>query len=123
MMTFSQSTGHFTKDSVLVAKAYSGNGPGLNNSSMQNVKMHGPLPQGKYTIQLPSSHPKLGPIAMALEPDPDNEMFGRGDFFLHGDNAEMNHTASDGCIILPRDVRIAIAGAVLAGDNQLEVTS
>jgi hypothetical protein len=32
-------------------------------------------------------------------------MFGRSGFLIHGDNAEMNHTASDGCIILSHDIR------------------
>jgi hypothetical protein len=51
----------------------------------------------------------LGPVALPLTPDPGNEMFGRSAFFVHGDNAQMNHSASCGCIILPREVRVLIS--------------
>jgi hypothetical protein len=105
------------------ATGYSGNGEGLNNPAMQNAHAVGPLPQGSYTIQPPHADPKVGPIAMRLAPAPANEMFGRGDFLIHGDNAQANHTASEGCIVLAHDARVAIGAAVLAGDNQLEVTA
>lgn len=120
---YSQSTGAMQQDGHLLARGYSGHGEGLNNPAMQNVHAIGPLPQGRYTIQQPTVHPHLGPVAMELLPYNGNTMFLRGDFFIHGDNTDMNHTASDGCIILPHDVRAAIAAAVLAGDNQLEVTA
>lgn len=123
MFTYSQSTGEFSRLGRVLCIGYSGNGAGLNNPDMQNVRMHGPLPRGTYTIQPPSVHPKLGPVAMALLPYSTNQMFLRGDFFLHGDNSEMNHTASDGCIILPHEVRAGIAADVLGGDNTLEVVS
>jgi hypothetical protein len=58
---------------------------------------------------------------MRLEPDPTNEMFGRGDFLIHGDNSEGNFSASEGCIILAHDVRVKIAGHVLEGENKLHV--
>jgi hypothetical protein len=45
-------------------------------------------------------------------------MFGRSGFFIHGDNQAMNHTASEGCIILPHAARIAIASS---GDRGLRV--
>lgn len=124
-MTFlyRQSTGEFLRGDSVLTIGYSGNGPGLNNPAMQNIRMHGPLPQGLYTIQPPSVHPKLGPVAMELLPYSTNHMFLRGDFFLHGDNGQMNHTASDGCIILPHAVRAAVAEDVLQGNNQLEVTA
>ena len=119
--TYSQSTGEFKRGDAVMAVGYSGNGAGLNNPAMQNVRMHGPLPQGAYTIQHPSVHLKLGPVAMELMPYSTNQMFLRGDFFLHGDNVQMNHTASDGCIILPHDVRTAVAEDVMLGNNLLEV--
>ena len=118
--SYSQSTGEFKRGDSVLAIGYSGNGEGRNNPKMQNVPMHGPLPQGLYTIQKPSVHPKLGPVAMELLPDSKNQMFMRSGFFLHGDN--LNHTASDGCIILPHDVRTAVAEDVLQGNNVLEVT-
>jgi hypothetical protein len=90
---------------------------------MQDAHAEGPLPRGSYTILPPHADPQVGPIAMHLVPAPGNEMFRRGDFLIHGDNPQMNHTASEGCIILAHDARVAIGAAVLAGDNQLEVTA
>jgi hypothetical protein len=119
---YSQTTGRMTGENF-EATGYSGNGEGLNNPAMQDVHAVGPLPQGSYTILAPHADPKVGPIAMGLAPAPGNEMFRRGDFLIHGDNPQMNHTASEGCIILPHDARVAIGAAVLAGDNQLEVTA
>ena len=118
---YQQSTGQLT--GTVTAEGYSGNGAGLNNPAMQQVHAVGPLPQGTYTIQPPHADPKVGPIAMRLVPAPANDMFGRGDFLMHGDNAAMNHTASEGCIILPKAARIAIGAAVLAGDTQLSVVA
>jgi len=31
--------------------------------------------------------------------------FGRQFFFIHGDTSAMNYTASEGCIIMPRNIR------------------
>lgn len=121
---YSQSTGLLEYDEEQIARGYSGHGAGLNNPAMQNVRMVGPVPQGKYTIcPANDAHPHLGPVAMELTPWNGNAMFLRSGFFIHGDNAEMNHTASDGCIILPRDVRERIAALVAAGENELEVTA
>jgi hypothetical protein len=121
---YSQSTGSLLHNGALLGTGYSGHGAGLNNPSMQNVHATGPLPQGLYIIRPPSTlDPHLGPLAMPLEPYNGNTMFLRGDFFIHGDNAAMNHTASDGCIIMAHEIRQAIAAAVAAGDNQLEVTA
>jgi hypothetical protein len=121
-MIYSQSTGVLTSaDGTFLATGYSGNGQWRDNPKAQDVRMHGPLPQGGYTIQPPTLHPKLGVVAMELVPDAENEMFGRSAFFMHGDTAAMNHTASDGCIILPYIVRSQIA-AGLDEDNRLTVT-
>jgi hypothetical protein len=90
---------------------------------MQDVHAVGPLPQGTYTISPPHADSQVGPVAMRLTPAPTNEMFNRGDFLIHGDNHLMNHSASDGCIIMPLATRIKIGSYVLQGDNQLEVTA
>lgn len=120
---YSQSTGIMTHDGAVIGLGYSGNTRGLNNPSAQAEHAVGPLPQGHYTIQPPHVDEKVGPVAMWLEPNAENEMFGRGDFLIHGDNQSMNHTASDGCIILPHTVRTVIGGIVLGGDNQLTVVA
>jgi lipoprotein-anchoring transpeptidase ErfK/SrfK len=105
-------------NSIQVGQGYSGHGEGLNNPAMCSVHNVGPLPTGKYKIGQPRSDNQVGVFAMPLTPDPSNEMFGRSAFFLHGDNASMNHTASDGCIILNRPLRNDIANS---GDDELIV--
>lgn len=123
MFLYSQSTGELHHNGVLIGVGYSGHGDGLNNPEMQNIRRVGPIPRGFYTIQPPSVHPLLGPIAMELLPYSTNTMFMRDDFFFHGDTKKMNHTASDGCIVAAELIRKYIAAAVLAGDNQLEVVA
>lgn len=79
---------------------YSGNGQWKNDPRAESVIMHGPLPRGGYTIgPLIPLHPRLGKNVMALIPDATNEMFGRSEFYLHGDSLEHPGDASDGCII------------------------
>ena len=105
--TYAQDTGAlFDPNGVLLVRGYSGNTTGLNNPMAQNRVGVGPLPQGVYTIGPPHSPvDHLGPLALPLYPDHANAMFGRSGFFMHGDNSKMNHTASNGCIIMPPQVR------------------
>lgn len=92
------------------AIGYSGHGLGLNNPYLQDAHAVGPIPVGSYDIGAPQSPVgHLGPLAMPLIPAKGNAMHGRSAFFIHGDNQKMDHTASDGCIILPPDVRRMIA--------------
>lgn len=102
----------------MLAVGYSGNGLGLNNPAMTNVKDCGPLPAGYYSIGSPINDEVAGNYALPLTPDATNEMFGRFAFFCHGDNPQMNHSASDGCIVLPLFARNRIGES---GDNNLQV--
>ena len=89
---------------------YSGHGAGLNNVAYEAVHNVGPLPAGTYRIERPEAPiTHLGPLAMRLTPDPLNDMFGRSGFFIHGDNHEMDYTASDGCIVAPWFLRDSIS--------------
>jgi len=120
MWTYQQSTGNLTDwfGSVL-GQGYSGNGSDLDNPAAEGVIGHGPIPQGFWTIGPFETYPHLGEIVAPLMPCEGNTMDGReGGFFIHGDNQAMDHTASDGCIILSRPLRIAIAGS---GDTRLQV--
>lgn len=124
MFTYSQSTGEMEHDGEpFIPPGYSGNGLGYNNPDMQGAHNVGPIPRGLYTIQPPHQDAKVGPVAMALVPDSANNMFGRADFLIHGDNHAMNHSASHGCIILPLTIRRQIGARVLDGDDQLTVTT
>ena len=104
-----QKTGVLRHNSNYVATGYSGNTTGLNNPDAQDKVGVGPVPRGDYTIgppHRPIDH--LGPNALPLYPAPKNDMGGRSGFFIHGDNRKMNHTASNGCIILGPAFRTAI---------------
>ncbi len=99
--SYQQSSGKIFLDGALVDKGYSGNGKGLNNPAAQEQACVGPIPQGSYTIGPPRDPPDLmGVLALSLTPDPANQMFGRTDFFIHGDNDKLDYSASEGCIIL-----------------------
>ena len=57
------------------------------------------------TVGAPEDNVTHGPYKLALTPDPANQMFGRSGFLMHGDILEHPGCASEGCIIMPRDVR------------------
>lgn len=118
---------------------YSGAPPlGKNNAAMQDTRDVGPIPQGLYTIHLPpqclsdlSGAPpricvycggagthKHGPFVLRLEADPENEMFDRDGFLIHGDSIEHPGYASKGCIVLSRPIREQIAQSL---DQRLRV--
>jgi hypothetical protein len=128
MISYSQSRAQFTlPDGEILNGCYSGGDAGtapyaVDNPDYQMVPMVGPLPQGVYTISPAHTIPHLGPCAMALTPDPSNQMYGRSGFFIHGDNAEANHSGSDGCIVAGPAVRTKVSELVAAGENRLTVT-
>jgi hypothetical protein len=91
---------------------------GLNDPDLSHVPNVGPLPAGRYFIGHFEDRPIVGKFAAPLTPSPKNEMFGRSGFFIHGDNPEMNFTASDGCMVFAHTIRMEIAAS---GDDLLEV--
>jgi hypothetical protein len=117
--TYNSANGNLSRDGSLVGTGYSGNHAGLNNPAMDNVHDVGPIPKGSWIIGKFFDDPGgKGPIVAHLSPNADTTTFGRSGFMIHGDNREGNHTASEGCIILPHDVRAAIEAS---GDYELEV--
>lgn len=94
----------------LASGLWAGNGHGKNNAAYCNVKCIGPLPKGVYTLKAPIKHPRLGQYAIELTPHPDNVMFGRGDFWIHGASNDPKHRGQEsmGCIIMPYDKRVAL---------------
>lgn len=106
MWYYERKTGRLTDSAGhLIGEGYAGHGEGLNNPLLSHVPNVGPLPAGAYLLDNPHDSPHTGAFSINLIPDPKNEMFGRSLFRMHGDNNELNHTASDGCIIMPRRVR------------------
>jgi hypothetical protein len=118
--TYEQSTGNLTApNGDLAGQGYSGNGADLDNPSGQADVGHGPIPQGDWTIGPFFDDPGgKGPVVAHLIPCVDTQTFGRSGFMIHGDNSHMDHTASEGCIILSNPLRQLIKNS---GDNQLIV--
>jgi hypothetical protein len=118
MWTYSQSTGRLTdKDGKLAAVGYSGRaGSARNNPNSQALHNVGPIPRGHYSIGQAHQSEHTGPLTMDLKPSRETNTFGRSLFRIHGDN--MIHDASEGCIIMPRNVREDLA---TSSDKLLEV--
>lgn len=93
---------------VLDSSGYSGKGTAKNDPDQQCVVDQGPIPRGTYTIGGAIDHPRLGPVAIPLTPDPGNNMCNRSGFYIHGDKASDPGNASDGCIIVSRPSRETI---------------
>jgi hypothetical protein len=117
MWTYDRKTGVLSNGEPL-GKGYSGHGQGLNNPKLEMVHNLGPIPAGIWEIGLFFDDKHLGPCVAALRPT-SQDVFGRGGFFIHGDNKSMNHTASDGCIILSKTLREAIRDS---GDNLIAIS-
>lgn len=119
--TYRQASGVMSKpDGSIAGTGYSGMPPtGKNIPTAQNLHMIGPIPCGGYSIGPIHNHPTLGLNVMALTPDATNEMFGRSGFFCHGDSSVHPGRASEGCIVMPGDVRSAMGASA---DRRLEVT-
>lgn len=100
-----QKTGEWTHDWEHKGWGYAGRGEGKNNPAMQSVKGVGPLPVGLYEACEPEDHPVVGKYAIRLIPHPDNEMYGRANFYIHGDSYSDPGNASHGCIVLPPKLR------------------
>ena len=124
MLVYSQSTGILSLGDQTY-QGHAGRGAGLNNPAAQDQYGVGPLPQGSYTLGpwqdgsvYSAADARLGPLVSRLTPDSDNEMHGRRGFFLHGGNGSNPPTDSEGCIVLPRGARQAIANS---GETRLQV--
>lgn len=106
---------------------YSGNGNSRDDPRAEHKKNHGPIPRGHWTIGLiersimittTEGNRKHLKDAMRLTYNNGPAPYGRDHFLIHGDNSRLNHTASDGCIILGPDTRHRIAAS---GDRNLVV--
>lgn len=117
----------FDANGNLQAVGYAGGDKGLhpegvNNPKMQNVVNIGPLPCGHYTIGAPIDNPVTGPYSLPLTPDSANEMYGRGGFFLHGDDIRFpgQRKGSDGCPVVDRASRETVWASL---DRDFEVVT
>lgn len=92
-----------------LGKGYSGHYPFVNDPTASDRPHLGPIPRGSYRVCAAFDHARLGPCVMFLEPMKGTQTFGRGGFFIHGDNYLLNRSASSGCIVLARGLRETIA--------------
>ena len=122
--TFCSSTGGL-RDPLdnFVETGYAGGDKGLrpearNNPAYQYTPNVGPLPVGTYMMGEAVQGSHLGPDAIPLTPDPENDMRGRGDFFIHGDHIGAPGCASNGCIIMSRATRRLL---IASEDRQIQV--
>jgi hypothetical protein len=123
--TFETSTGGFYQpDSSLIAHGYSGGNCGKNPEWVNNSESeqnHGAtIPQGLYHRGVLVPHSQLGVDAIQLVPDQSTVLYGRSGFYVHGDNQDCNKSASEGCIILPHDIRMQFLSS---NDADLEVVA
>ena len=114
---YNQKTGQLTLNNKAVGVGYSGRGNGRNNPLFETASNIGPIPRGRYRIGPQRSHPKKGSLTMSLIPI-GHTANGRTSFLIHGDSLKNPGDASEGCIILDRNVRQTIA---VSGDADLEV--
>lgn len=114
---------------LIVGIGYSGAaGTGKNIPSMQEIHNVGPIPRGLWSISGPECTVDLsvsspcpdchgtgwhthGPFVLRLEPQAGTETFGREGFLLHGDSLSHPGAASEGCIVMSRDVREKVAAS------------
>lgn len=112
---YDQSSGVIRLNGAYMGQGYAGTGGGRDNPDMEDREDVGPIPRGTYDIGMSYRHSSLGPAVMNLDPVGHNA-HGRTLFRIHGNNARDD--ASEGCIVLPPNVRRLIAGSA---DRRLEV--
>lgn len=123
---YSQSSGHLyladTQDvRAHVATGYSGAVGHQNRTGSEQLVAKGPIPRGVWKIGIAFAHRRLGREAIPLEAVEPQKVFGRSGFYVHGDNAAGDGSASSGCIILPITVRKLISEFRRAGVRTLVV--
>lgn len=91
----------------VIGTGYSGSPAGKNNPDMQELHDVGPIPEGLWHIGHIDT--EKGQITIHLSPDTTTDTFGRSGFLIHGDSSAHPGAASEGCIVLPHDVRVAIS--------------
>lgn len=101
---------------VLIACGYSGKGRFLNELFYEDRVAEGVIPRGVWRIVASVAHSKLGPVCLALAYGRDAGgpvvyPHGRRGFYIHGDNAAQDRSASSGCVVLDRTTREFIANS------------
>lgn len=122
MYVYEQSTGKLFREGRLIGIGYAGREIDKNIPESQCKHGLGPLPRGFYTIGKSYTHPHLGPLCFNLEPDAANDMCDppRALFRIHADAIGNPGSASDGCVVMGKAIRMQIE---VAGDTRLQVVA
>ena len=103
-----------TMKETFVWRGYAGSAEGLNNPGMQDIYKKGPLPRAFYEIGPLVYHKKQKHDVLYLTPL--EKISRKGPFMIHGDkrgcmakHQKCYKTASEGCIIMPGEIRTLIA--------------
>jgi hypothetical protein len=121
MLTYNISTGELRDENgLIVGEGYSGKGNCKDDATACELHNLGPIPPGIYSMGEPEDTVTHGPFVIPLTPSPENTMYGRSGFLMHGDSIIAPGTASDGCIIMSRTTR---ERAAQEGDHLLKVVA
>lgn len=116
-----QSTGAFgvqNGDFVFpLGDGYAGKGPSRNVPNDDHLRGLGPLPRGEYVLKL-VAHQRFAEPAFQLT-QVKGETYDRSDFWVHGDNK--TSTASSGCIVLGKPVRLMLKAFLDFGYDRILV--
>lgn len=101
---------------LIYSNGYAGRGEHKDKPTSEHIPNWGPIPRGKWRINGHTN--SKGPLTIVLTPAAGTHTYGRTDFRIHGDSISSPGTASEGCIIVGYNARLAI---VNSGDSDLEV--
>lgn len=110
--TWKQAAGQLWRGEKLIAKGYAGAPGHKNKTESEGLRNKGPIPRGLWRMKsVIMQHKRLGSYVIVLEPV-SHDALKRSAFLVHADNVNRPGTASEGCIILDRITRIALAACV-----------
>lgn len=112
VLVYSQSSGimyiyDHERNWIALASGYSGAGTSINDPDSEGFGGRGPIPRGVWKVGTAFNSERTGPYAIPLTPV-GHDAYHRTGFQIHGDNKHGDRSASTGCIILPRSIRLAI---------------
>ena len=109
MWTFRVKEGELLHADAHRGFGYSGAGAGKNNPDFEHIHDVGPIPRGLWLIEGPPTDTLThGPYVLRLTPTIHTETFGRCGFLIHADSIIIPGSASMGCVILAKFIRIEV---------------
>ncbi|WP_083438172.1 tlde1 domain-containing protein [Caldimonas brevitalea] len=106
----------YHNNALVFSGGYAGRGEHKNRPTSEHIENWGPIPRGKWRIGGYTNN--KGPLTITLTPGPGTHTYGRTAFRIHGESVSDPGNASQGCIIVGYNARLAM---VNSGDRDLEV--